>query len=605
MPAHPRLFWLFAVIFGLTLFASLSCDDDDDDDNNDDTTDDDDDDDDNNDDNDDNDTTDDDNDTADDDDDTVDRPHLLPGPNEPGYDADLEAKADRYDRAHLLFNCSGQGINGDVVIALANEEDRTLVEEFIQDTDSWDFETFSGGLTPLDVITEHHKVAGLYAGVGIAADAYRYGVLREQGYPQDDVDRARDFLDRGIEGLFRAVEITGVPGVIARGFCNTEVGVWCGQQETTPLFDEYGNPLPPEKNNGTWREDNSVDHRFPTWKWEDSCSRDQFIGWASAIGAIWEVIRDDDAFDPTVKATLQQYAKEIGYSLMVERTGGPGSFGQAFDLEIFDADNRTTYHGYINENAWDRFYLAWLPIKDGFYTMMSMGILGALTYCAEDGVLDDYFYNELLGERRFDEIAYNQMLGVNLGRITNYSATNMAMAGALLAQRYINDPATRNRVRAATMAHIYETGPNPLQKRQPEEYAYSLFDFTYAAAVSRASAFNLMTEDPDFDAVERGVQTLHDYAEAPYWDYFVENCDEAEIESGHCVLNNGQDVTVLGYVGRKGTLICEEPIPQIVRPPSNYRWRSCPYEPNGGGDGSGMLPGVDFRWAYWYARWVQ
>ena len=530
--------------------------------------------------------------------------HLIPGPDEEGYDADLEGKADRYDRTHLLFSCSGNGVNCDLSVSLANPDHRELIEDFIQETDSWDFEDFSGGLTPLDIITTHHKVAGLYGGVGIAADAFRYGVFRDQGYPAADVDRAREFLLRDIDRLILAYEITGTTGVIARGFCRMDVPGYCATLETTPLFDAQGNPLPEEKNNGTWREDNTADNRYANYRWEDSCSRDQFIGWATAFGAIWEVIRDDDSFDAEIKDKLQQYASEIGRSLMVPRYGGPGSLGQAFDLEIFDADGRTTYHGYLNENAVDRFYAAWLPFKDGLYSLMSLGIVAALTYCSEDPVLEEYLYGHLIGERHLDVIAQNNQFGVNLWWITNYSTTNMAMAGSLLAQRYLDDETARKRMRYTTEAHLYLNGPFLIQ-RQPEEYAYSLFDFTYATAVSGASAFNSMLQAPEFAAIERGVQTLFDFQEPPYWQYEVINCDEDEINSGHCVLNDGTEVTVLGYVGRNGTLLCKEPIPHAVRPGSNYHWRSCPYTPNGGGDGSGMNPGVDFRLAYWYGRWVQ
>jgi hypothetical protein len=596
-----RFRWLTIALGVLQLFLAAACSSGDDDDSGSGETDDDD----NDDNDDDNDDNDDDNDDDDDDDDDASPiQYLLPGPGQDGYDADLEEKAERYDRSHLIFSCVGQGINADLVVSTDQPEHRELIESFIQETDSWDFESYSGGLTPLEVITDTYKVAGLYAGVGIAADAFRYGVFRDQGYPAEDVDRARAFLNRGIEGLFRAVEITGAPGVIARGFCNTELGGWCAAQETTPLFDGEGNPLPPEKNNGTWREDNSVDGRYPTWKWEDSCSRDQYLGWTTAFGVIWEVIKDDPTFDQADKDKLQQYAKEIGYSLMVERTGGPGSLGQAFDLEIFDADQRTTYHGYINENAWDRYYLAWLPIKDGTYAMMALGAVAALSYCAEDEVLDSYLYDTLIGERHLDRIVYNQMLGVNLLWITNYSGINMDMEGALMAQRYLRDEQARERVRYATMVHMYELGDGLFEKRQPEEYAYSLFDFVYAAAVSHVSAFNPIEEPPDKGAMERGIQTLRDFAEPPYWGYPVENCDADEIASGHCVLNNGDEVTVLGYVGRNDELLCQEPIPHIVRPVSNYHWRSCPYDPNGDGDPANMNPGVDFRWAYWFARWA-
>ena len=580
------------LIFALTI---IGCGDDDDDDESGSPSDDDDDDDDDND--------DDDDDNDDNDDTTYKGTHLLPGPNEEGYDADLEAKADRYDRQNLLFNCAGNGINSDLSVSAANTAERQLIEEFLQTSDSWDFETWSGGQAVFDVITGYHKVAGLYGGVGIAADAFRYGVLRDQGYTTEDVDRAREFLQRSIESMFIAVEITGEPGVIARGYCRLDIPTSYTSIVTTPLFDTFGNPLPTEKNNGTWRDDNSADHRFPNIIWEDSCSRDMYIGWASAFAAVWEVIKDDSTFDQDTKDKLQQYASELGQSLMVERTGGPGSLGQAFDLEIFDADGRTTFHGYINENAWDRIYLAWLPLKDGFYAMMTLGIVSALAYVSEDQVLEEYLYDELIGERGLDVLVYNHMLGVNLWYQTNYSATNMAMEGALLAQRYINDPVVRDNIRHATYVHLYENGP--VFNRQPEEYQYSLYDFIYAAAVSGSSAFNTMLEAPDFDAIDRGVETLYGFAEPPYWDYEVINCDETELASGNCTLNDGTQVTVLGEVGRKGTLMVKEPIPQAVRPPSNYHWRSCPYSPNGGGDGSNMLPGVDFRWAYWYGRWVK
>lgn len=530
-------------------------------------------------------------------------PALLPGPGEPGYDGALEEKATRYDRQHLLFNCAGHGVNSDVVVATNRPEERALIEAFLQDNShGWDFEAWSGRQV-LDVLSGTEKVAGLYAGVGIAADAYRYGTLRDRGYPAEDVERARGFLLRGIEGLFTAVEITGVDGVIARGFCRRDVPGPCGNEQTMPLFDEHGLPLPPEKNNGTWRQDNSGGG-YPDHIWEDSCSRDMLIGWAAAFGATWEVIADDPAFSSEAKGRLQAHASRIGRSLMVKRTGGPGSMGEAFDLEIHDADGRTTFHGYLNENAWDRLYLPWLPIKDGMYALMSLGIVGALTYCSEDPVLEAYLVDHLIGERSLDRIASAHQLGVNLGTQTNFSGVNMALQGALLAQRYIRDPAVRNRVRLATVFHLYPAQPF-LPQGQPEAYAYSLFDFTHAVAVSGASAFGPMVTAPDPDAVARGVQTLHDFRAPPYWDEAIINCDETEIATGICVLLDGTQVEVLGEVGRNNDLITREPIPAAVRPPSNYHWRSNPYRPNGGGDGSRMNPGVDFRYAYWYGRFVR
>jgi len=536
----------------------------------------------------------DDDDTTPGDDDTWPQTHLLPGPDEPGYDAELEAKATLFDRNFHNFNAYAHLINSDVVVPLDHPENRELVRQFLQESDSWDFEAWSG-LNPEDIITDNQATAGLYAGVGIAADAYRYGLMRDQGYPEEDVDRAREFLLRGMEGLRIAVEITGVPGVIARGYQRTDVPGSGPSIETTPLFDGEGNPLPPEKNNGTWRDDNSPDQRFPNYVWLDSCSRDQFLGWATAFGAVWEVVKDDPTIPEELKTLHQQYASDLGRNLMVVRPSG-------FDLEIIDADTRTTYHGYINENNWDRIYLPWLPIKDGSYVIMALGIVASLAYASEDPVLESYLYDTLLGPRHFQHIVYHNIFGVNLGWITNYSSVNMAFEGYLMAQRYIDDEETRDLMRHMASHQLYELFNSP---RMPKQYSYSLFDFVYAAGQADATVWHSMTSAPDAEAVARGVQTLKEFPDAPYWEYSTINCDESEIESGLCELNDGTIVHILGYVGRNGDLIAQEPIPQRVRWASNYHWRSNPFMPNGGSDGSRLLPAVDWRWAYWYARWIQ
>jgi hypothetical protein len=86
----------------------------------------------------------------------------------------------------------------------------------------------------------------------------------------------------------------------------------------------------------------------------------------------------------------------------------------------------------------------------------------------------------------------------------------------------------------------------------------------------------------------------------------VINCDEAEIASGVCIGLDGTEFDLLGYVGRGDKLVAEQPVPMAIRPDSNYYWRSNPYEVNSdGGNGTLLLPGVDFRVAYWMGRWAQ
>jgi hypothetical protein len=596
--------WLFAVLLCFALMSFIGCGDDDDNNSGDD-------DDNNSGDDDDDDSGDDDDDSAgdddsaddddssddeDDDDDTVEPgPHLLPGIGEEGYDPDLEAKARIIDRAFHSLVAPGHGLNSDLVVPLEQTEDREDIESFLQDSDGWDFEAYSGKAL-FDVVASYNKVAGLYAGVGIAADAYRYGVLRDQGYGEDEVERARGHLLKDLELLHIAQDITGVPGVIARGFMRLDdVPSYAPGLEIVPLFDGGGNPLPPVKNNGTWRADNSPGGLYPNYIWEDSCSRDMFFGWATAMAAAWEVMKDDPGFPDDLKDRIREDARLLGQSLTVVRDSG-------FDLEIFDADGRTTYHGYLNEHNYDRIYIPWLPIKNGVYALMALGTVAALEYVAGDPDLTSHLYDELIGERRLHEIAARQQIGQDLWVKSNYSGYNMTFQTVVLACRYIRDESVLEAVRHSLENHIYDH-PN-YHLRQPKELKQSLFDFVYASGMAGSSAWAPMSAPPNAEAVARGVETLREFPEAPFWDFAVVNCDDAEIASGICELNDGTMVRLLGYVGRNQELLTETPIPMRVRGPSNYFWRRNPYLPNDGGDGTGLLPSVDFRWAYWLGRWV-
>ena len=77
------------------------------------------------------------------------------------------------------------------------------------------------------------------------------------------------------------------------------------------------------------------------------------------------------------------------------------------------------------------------------------------------------------------------------------------------------------------------------------------------------------------------------------------------MEVSECSPEEGLNLNVLGCVGRNGDLIAEQPIPMRLLGPSNYHWRSNPYRPNREGNGSALLPSVDFRIAYWMGRWAR
>jgi hypothetical protein len=422
------------------------------------------------------------------------------------------------------------------------------------------------------------KSAGLYAGVGLAADAYRYGALRDAGESCAEIEAARAQLVRGMEGLDVAARIDGVPGVMARSLIRIDLPN-AGFADPLPLFDSGGNPLPPEKNNGTWRHDQTGAH--PSFVWEDSLSRDMLVGWAMAFGAVWEVVKDDDTIPAELKSRISEDARDEARALM--RVGESG-----YDLEIPDADGRLTFHAYLNENAVDRFYLD--GAENGFHAIMALGIAGALAYAAEDAEID-LWIDRLVTERKLAQIAEKDMLVVNLGYGSNFSNYNMAFTGMYLALRFVHHEKANVWLEKANAEELYRKQGAP-PERQPAILKQSFFDLTFAL------------RNHDAAAIENGLETLREYPDSPYFEDAVTNCDGAELASGTCVLNDGTEVTVLGEVGWNGTLVARELVPMKVRPASNYHWRSDPHRVNGEASPR-LLPAVDFRVAYWIGRWVR
>jgi hypothetical protein len=518
--------------------------------------------------------------------------YLIAGPKEAAYDATLAQKADRYDRQFHIFAAYPYSGTTDASVLVADTEDRDLITAFLTESDSWDFESYSGGKTPEDVIDGWFKTAGLYAGMGIVADALKYQTLRDQGAPCADVDRARETLKKSLDFLHVAFTVGGTPGVVARGLVRRDVPGFAASVETLPLKDENGDPLPATKNNGEWRED--VSGEYPGWVWEDSCSRDMLLGWAAAIGVGMEVIRYDESFDETLKDRIRSDAKGVLDGLRTVRESG-------YDLELIDADGRTTLHGYLNERAIEsQIYSD--NFENGFYSLMALGIVSAFAYASDDPSAWDYLYNELIEARELPRIALEHPTYINMGASSNFSNYSMAFSSAWLAMRYIGHAEARRQIIEATNVGLYDT---PGETYQPVGAKMSLYDFTVAYGDTNASIFALPQAAPRPQPVADGLETLNAYVTPPYWDLAVVNCDEDELASGQCELLNGDQVEVYDEGGRKGSTVCDVPVPKEIRRPSNYEWRSNPYEPNGGGDGSNLLSGVDFRIAYWIGRSIR
>lgn len=496
---------------------------------------------------------------------------LLPGPAEPAHDAALARRAEAFDRQFHALNAWSTGVTADVQLRPDDAAGRGALEQFVREG--------KGSIDAASLVTRWGKAAGLYAGVGIAADAYRYGTLRGQGAACDAIAEARDQFVRGLQALHLASEITGTPGVIARGFIRRDLPG--GKDlEPLPLFDAAGQPLPAEKDNGQWRADRSGKH--PDYLWDDSCSRDMLLGWAQAFSAAFEVGRDDATLPAALLATLRADAAAIARGLMTVR-------GQGYDLELPDADGRTTFHGYLNENAVERTYIP--GARNGFHALMALGIVGALASAADEADITAWLRDELVGARGLPEIAVDGLASIYMGEKTNGSGVNMAFNAMWLALRHPPDENTRTYLAEALHTRLY--APEDPSPWRPSELGQSLFDFIDAAYSG------------DAGALARGLRTLAEFPDAPYFGVTRINCDEAEIAARRCTLVDGSTVELSAGSGRGDALVAKTPLPMRARPPSNYWWRSNPYTVNGESTDGTVLSGVDFRFAYWLGRWAR
>ena len=497
----------------------------------------------------------------------------------------LATKAQRFEQVFHALNTQGTGLNADLVVV--DSDARARVEAFTLESDPTT-EPQSDELRAM--VADFGKAAGLYGGVGIGADAYRYMTLRDSGADCTEVELARTRVLAALETLHTATRITGAEGVLVRALANVNLP-GAGQNTTVPLFDETGQALPLEKNNGTWRADQSG--LYPDLIWEDSCSRDMYVGWALAYAAVWEAVRTDATIADSLKLRLRIDAKTL-----VDRLMEIGEEG--FDLEIRDADGRRTYHGILHEHSVDRVYIMNFP--NGFNGLLAAGIVGALAYVSGDVAQKRYLEDELIDERGLLALAQGSLLGLDLGPGSNFSGYNMAFTGAWLAARYLSRTLDRNTIRLTLRDALYNRADAP---RQPREQSQALYHLVFAQSElgSYAGGQDQVTALEDLDEVIEYVRRdLDEFPQPPFFGRSVVNCDEAEIASTDCVADDGTPLPLLGPVGWNDDLIAAVPVPMRLRPISNYYWRSNPYAVNGVTSDLVLLPGSDFRWVYWSGR---
>ncbi len=353
---------------------------------------------------------------------------------------------------------------------------------------------------------------------------------------------------------------------------------------TVPLLDAGGMPQPVMKE-PTWRDDQSGE--LPFLIWLDDTSKDQFIGYVFALGAVFDAMAGDDSFPAATRDRLVADTRAIAIELMKTRTIG----ARETDLVIMDADGRpVTFHDLSAEEVTPGLILD--QPGNAFNAVMSLGAMRTFFHITGDEAIGRYYYEELLGSRGYLDFAETEASVIYMGNTTNFSNINMAFVSVYGLLRYESDPDVAAQVRRTLEGELYA----PELPRQAKGLKQSFFDFIYAGFREGG------TSGPGAQAVVDGMETMSEYPAAPHWNIDVQNCDAAEIASRDCTASDGTTkIVVSAAPGRNGALVAENPVPMRLRPPSNFEWRSDPHRINGGG-GDRLNPAGGFWGAYWLGR---
>ncbi len=445
----------------------------------------------------------------------------------------------------------------------------------------------------------------MFGGVATAALALRLRALRAAGAPAAALDSAREALVRAATALHLSHLVTGGQGVVARGLWrlvpeDPELPPFPGgAPQTVPLRDEQGAPLPPEKDNGTWREDNSGGLLPPaTWVWLDSCSKDMLVGYTFGLSAAWDALSEDPLSPPELLAGLAEDAAAVGRMLrqkhLVRLVDGRAA---EMDLLILDADGRLTYHSDLNPFALERNYVdEQHGVFNTFNAIMALGIVASLWHVSGDPELEDYLYGELMQRRRYHErVLQGPEQGAlaifYFGTRTNFSVTHMAALALWQVFHLEADDALAQGLEPI-LEDLWWLAPG--SSRTARRARQPFYHLLYLGLSRRGGAAVLGPEALDL---------LEAFPLAPLQQRAVRNCDEAELAARRCIAEDGSELQIEEQPGRGGGPVATEALWPSIRPSSNFYSRSDPFEVNGEG-GLALYPGSDLLAAYWLARLI-
>jgi len=528
-----------------------------------------------------------------------------------GKYADLDEMMSRHERQFYNINALPFGLALDAYPV--DDAARAIVEQFLEQSASEDFEAVTGS-HPYEIINRYDEYGdlGFFGGIALVGTAFKYMTLKREGADEADLTLARERLLRAADSWHIFYQITGGNGLVARGICRhvSDEGEPAypdpkSEFDIKPLFDENGDPFPEDKDNGTWRDDNS-NGVLPEdeWIWVDSCSKDQLVGQAYAMVALYEAMNGDPDIDQSLVERIQEDARGVANMLMEERdiTQYDLMIGEGmYDLIIMDADTRPTYHHDLNPYSIEKVYLAKDSEKFNLFNLiMSTGITKALFHITGDVDIEEYHYKELLAVRDFlgkiehsldeDTTAFDY---IYMGNKTNFDDPDMTAVALWLAIYLEKDPEILN-----VLHGFLENG---WWNRTDEIHTAKLCKQPLWHSIYMTLTNTGVTEE----LADENAALLSAFSLGPYWNTYVENCDAAEIEAGQCTAIDGTTILTITNCenAAQGNCMASEALDPSIRPPSNFNARSNPFNVNGGG-GNCLNPGGDLMAAYWMARYM-
>ncbi|MBI5527656.1 MAG: hypothetical protein HY897_15090 [Deltaproteobacteria bacterium] len=414
------------------------------------------------------------------------------------------------------------------------------------------------------VATYHYaENHGLWSSLFVASQAFRYAATKSP--------ESLSVLRRAFGGTYRAMKITGIPGLFTREYRdNTIPGNECpaeGEEYAKPVERKGNRWVKLDENACTWYWDpdanggagamvkddpaHCVDPMYANMCWQRNCSKDESAGHNFAAAIIYRIVDD-----PEIKA------------MAAEVLGGLAGHLVKNAYRLVDYDGIPTRYG--------SHYAMSLDELPGFNALGALAATRSGLTATQDDEIRDAYFNCLLqmkGARKcinqpteydapYDYAAYMEDdLGINFAcTMNNYDNVNMALLNFMTLVAHEGDPSLRARFRAAF--HRHSKGPNASGQSLWDELNPH-WNFVLVGLLEKDDAKTMgvtMDEARATKMIDEGICTLKDFPET--------NVQRAADSTGYpetCVSQ------------RHGSLT-DKPVPIEERCTSLFEWWGSPYE---------------------------